>query len=73
MCFLPQKTSFDKFLEMCFADYMKVLAVISLIIAIGVAGYEGVVWLGKSSLAPVIIALAVAIIFQSAYALTRRE
>lgn len=49
---------------------MKVLAIISLIIAIGVAGYEGVVWLGKSDLAPVIIALAVAIIFQSAYALT---
>ena len=51
---------------------MKILVVITLVIAIGVAGYEGVVWLGKSDLAPVIIALAVAIMFQSAYSLTRK-
>ena len=36
-------------------------------IAIGVAVYEGVVWWGKSSLAPVLIALAVAMVCQSAY------
>jgi len=51
---------------------MKALAVISLAIAIGIAGYEAVNWLGKSSLSPVIIALAVAIIFQSAYSLTKK-
>jgi len=51
---------------------MKALAVISLAIAIGVAIYEGTMWFGKSSLSPVIIALAVAIIFQSAYSLTKK-
>lgn len=51
---------------------MKALAVISLAIAIGVAVYEGTMWFGKTSLAPVIIALAVAIIFQSAYAITKK-
>lgn len=45
---------------------MKALAVVSLIIAIGVAIYE-VTWFGKSSLAPVIFALAVALILQAAY------
>jgi len=51
---------------------MKVLAIISLAIAIGVAIYEAAMWLGKSDLAVVIIALAVAIIFQSAYSLTKK-
>ena len=51
---------------------MKALAVISLAIAIGVAVYEGTMWFGKSDLAVVIIALAVAIMFQSAYALTKK-
>jgi hypothetical protein len=46
---------------------MKALPIISLAIAIGIAGYEAVVWLGKTGLAPVIIALAVAIMLQSAY------
>lgn len=46
---------------------MKVLPIIALIIAIGIAGYEGAVWWGKSGLAPVIIALAVAMMFLSAY------
>lgn len=50
---------------------MKALAIISLAIAIGVAGYE-TTWLGKSELAFVIIALAVAIMFQAVYALTKR-
>lgn len=50
---------------------MKVLPIISLIIAIGIAGYEGTMWLGKTSLAPVIIALAVSMILQSAYLLQR--
>lgn len=52
---------------------MKALAIIALVIAIGVAGYEATMWLGKSDLAPIIIALAVAIMFQSAYSLTRKE
>lgn len=51
---------------------MKALAIVSLIIAIGIAGYEAT-WFGKSSLAPVLFALAVAIIFQAAYALTIKE
>lgn len=51
---------------------MKTLPIIALCIAIGIAGYEGTVWLGKTGLAPVIIALAVAIIFQSAYSLTKK-
>jgi hypothetical protein len=51
---------------------MKVLPIIALCIAIGIAGYEGTMWLGKTSLAPVIIALAVAIMLQSAYAFAKR-
>jgi hypothetical protein len=51
---------------------MKALAVISLAIATGVAIYEGTMWFGKSDLAIVIIALAVAIMFQSAYSLTKK-
>ncbi len=51
---------------------MKALPIISLAIAIGIAGYEATMWLGKSDLAFVIIALAVAIIFQSAYSLVRK-
>jgi len=51
---------------------MKALAVTSLAIAIGVAIYEGTMWFGKTGLAPVIIALAVAIMFQSAYSLARK-
>jgi hypothetical protein len=51
---------------------MKALAIISLAIAIGVAGYETTKWFGKSDLAVVIIALAVAIMFQAAYSLVRK-
>ena len=51
---------------------MKVLAIISLAIAIGVASYEATMWLGKSDLAVVITALAVAIILQSSYALVKK-
>lgn len=51
---------------------MKALVIIALAIGIGIAGYETVRWLGKSDLAFVIIALAVAIIFQSAYSLVRK-
>ncbi len=52
---------------------MKALAIIALLIAVGVTGYEGIVWWGKSSLAPVLIALSVAIVLQSAYALTLKR
>lgn len=44
---------------------MKILAIIALVIAIGIAGYEAT-WFGRSSLAPVIFALAVALILQAA-------
>ena len=52
---------------------MKVLAIISLAIAIGVASYEATMWLGKSDLAVVITAIAVAIILQSSYALVKKQ
>jgi len=52
---------------------MKALPIIALAIAIGIAGYEGTVWLGKTGLAPVIIALAIAIMFLAGYQLTREK
>ena len=51
---------------------MKALAWISLAMGIGIAIYEGVIWYGKSELAPVIIALAIAITLQSAYSVFRK-
>lgn len=49
---------------------MKALVVISLITAIGIAGYE-ISWFGKSSLAPVIFGIAVALILQATYLLQK--
>ena len=51
---------------------MKVLGWIPLVMGIGIAMYEGVTWYGRSELAPVLIALAIAIVFQSAYSLAKK-
>jgi len=51
---------------------MKMLPIISLIIAFGIAGYE-VSWFGKSSLAPVIFGLAVALILQAIYLIQKMK
>lgn len=52
---------------------MKFLLWISLIIAIVIAFYELIAWADESSLAWVIIALALAVVFQAVYLLAKPE
>lgn len=51
---------------------MKVFAWIPLAMGVGIAIYEGAVWYGKTDLAVVIIALAIAVSLQSVYMLTKK-
>jgi len=40
---------------------------------VGIAIYEGAIWYGRSDLAPVIIALAIAIALQSVYLVLKKQ